>query len=525
MRELKTKLLSVLNPETGEYEEIDVLRGKGYWTEKDKESIIQEIISSLADPSEAIVIPSYWKSYLAAKVIEIDNALVTAGNDKSAFLWYTDAHWATNYKQSPMLLKYLSRNTNINKTFFGGDVAVEASGEINSLIEWQNMIKSIPNHHSVIGNHDNHVSELPTAAERADFFFNPELTGDMVRGTDATNGKMYYYIDNYIENTRYICLSTGRMYTWTDEVQWCINALNSTPENWHIVIISHLWIDNDYEASPVVPKDSPEEYTQIYLNLFDAYNSRESGVTSMHSINYNFSEAKAKVEFIIGGHVHQDYDFTTAKEIPVILTESDAWQERDDISVATKGTTTENCVYAIVADYSTKKVKVINIGRGETRNLTIPELSSNVTTFTNQLSISIDASGNIYNSKGYKENYRINSSGAEASYDGRCVTGFIPVRPNDIIRFKNMDYMNMSATSDDGTIKIALYDASFKYVNNASHHPNGLPSTAWAPVYREDGNVKQLKIPTAYGDNIYYMRVSAKNIDSTSIITVNEEIE
>ena len=28
MRELKTKLLSVLNPETGEYEEIDVLRGR-----------------------------------------------------------------------------------------------------------------------------------------------------------------------------------------------------------------------------------------------------------------------------------------------------------------------------------------------------------------------------------------------------------------------------------------------------------------------------------------------------------------
>lgn len=50
MRELKTKLLSVLNPETGEYEEIDVLRGKGYWTDVDKESIVQEVIIALGTP-------------------------------------------------------------------------------------------------------------------------------------------------------------------------------------------------------------------------------------------------------------------------------------------------------------------------------------------------------------------------------------------------------------------------------------------------------------------------------------------
>ena len=148
-----------------------------------------------------------------------------------------------------------------------------------------------------------------------------------------------------------------------------------------------------------------------------------------------------------------------------------------------------------------------------------------VVTYTNWAKKAIASDGTIYNNgKGYKENYRLNSSGAEASYNGRCVTGFIPAKPNDIVRLEDMDYMNMSATSDDGTIKIALYNESFGYINNMSHHPNNLPSAAWSPVYREDGNVKQFTIPTAFGNNVRYIRISAKNINDDSVITVNEEI-
>lgn len=467
-------------------------------------------------------VPDYWRGYLANKAAEINSALKTANGNRSAFLWYTDAHWAENFGQSPMMLKYLTKHTGVKKTFFGGDIAVDSSGEIDVLTAWQGQVSGILNHRSVIGNHDNNVSELPTAADRAEFFIWRNSTEDMASGTDSTNGKMYYYVDSHAEKTRYICLSTGRMWTTSDEIPWCIDTLNSAPEGWHIVVVSHVWLDNNYSDDGTTINQTPPDYAQSYLDLFDAYNYKQSGTTGYGNVAYDFTTGKAKVEFIIGGHVHRDYDFSTARGIPVILTECDGRYERAAESVATQGTTTENCVYAIVADYSAKMLQIINVGRGISRNVVIPD----VVTYTNQIKKSIGADGSLYNGgKGYKENCRLNSSGAEASYNGRYVTGFIPVRTGDVIRFKDLDYMNMSATSDDGTIKIAVYNENFGYINNAGHHPNGLPSAAWSPVYREDGNVKQLTIPTAYGTAVRYMRVSAKNINDASVITVNEEID
>lgn len=467
------------------------------------------------------VVPDYWKSYLSDKAAEINTSMETAGENRSAFLWYTDAHWTNNYGMSPVLLKYLSKYTDMAKTFFGGDIAVEKTGEIGTITTWQEMVKDIPNHHSVIGNHDNQVSEFSTVEECADFFLMSQRTGDMVVGTDATNGKMYYYIDNHIEKTRYICLSTGRMWTFADEVVWCIDVLNSAPSGWHIIIISHLWLNNDYDNGGIIT--TPERYTQVYMDLFDAYNYRENGTTEMHSVSYDFADAQAKIEFLIGGHVHLDYDFATTRGIPVILTECDAWQERDDVSVATKGTTTENCVYAIVADYSAKAVKVINVGRGDTRSVAIPDV--NLATYTNQLPISLalDGSG-VFNGIGYKRDTRTSSSGDTAA-TGWCVSGLIPAKKGDIVRFKNMEYYDISG--DGGSTSrttFFAYDAAFTKITNVSHNPSSPPGESFNPVYGDNGDVIQLTVP-AWSSNIAYIRICCGDLNENSIITVNEPIE
>ena len=485
----------------------------------DKEMYVDDMPRLIGDIGVGFV-PDYWRSYLATKAAEINAALEAAGDNKSAFLWYTDAHWATNYGQSPMILRYLTKHTGMAKTYFGGDIAVEASGETELLTAWLDDVSTIPNHRSMIGNHDNGYNvDFPTVEDRAGFFLQTNRTPDMVFGTDATNGKMYYFVDDHIEQTRYIILSTGRMWTYADEVQWCIDALNSTPSGWHIVAAAHLWLNNNYNATPVVPLETPETYTQVFLDLFDAYNYRESGTTSFASTAYDFTQAKAKVEFVIGGHIHQDYDFATAKGIPVILTECDAWQERDDVSVATKGTITENCVYAIVADYTAKMVKIINVGRGDSRNVAIPD----VVTYTNWIKKSIGSDGAIYNGgKGYKENYRL-SSGNEVALNGYYITGFIPVKTNDVLRFENMDYMKMDVTSSQ--VQVAVYNTDFSYRTSSFHAINNMPSAAWSPVYREDGNVKQLTFPNALGgSSAKYIRICASFINDNSIITVNEEI-
>ena len=469
------------------------------------------------------VIPEYWKSYLEAKATEIDTALTAAGENKSAFLWYTDAHWLYNYKQSSMILKYLSKNTKMKKTFFGGDVAQEKTGEISLLTAWQGLVKDIPNHHSMIGNHDNQTTELATATDRADFFIMPERSGDMVMGTDATNGKLYYYMDNHIENTRYICMSTGRMWTYKDEMQWCAEVLNSTPKNWHIVILGHLWLNSDYADDGITLNTTPPDYIQSLLTMFDDYNYRGSGTTAVNSVAYDFANAQAKIEFVIGGHVHKDHDFSTAKGIPVILTECDGQYERDPDSVATKGTTTENCVYAIVVDYTAKMVNVINVGRGHTRSVTIPD----VVTYTNWAKKGTESDGvTIFNNgKGYKEDVRINSSGVETAATGWRITGFIPAKKGDIVRFKNCLVYNMSGNTTD-RMHFTFYDSAFQKVNESSvYSTTSHPSDAWNPIHGDDGDLIQVTIPASYSSTIVYIRITVDEINENSIITVNETID
>ena len=461
------------------------------------------------------VVPDYWKSYLESKASEINTAIDAASANRATFLWYTDAHWTSNYGQSPMILKYLSKHTGMKKTFFGGDLAVEKSGEIAAMTAWQELVKGIPNHHSVMGNHDNQITEHSTAPERAAFFIGPERSGDMVMGTNATYGGMYYYIDNHIENTRYICLSTGRMWTSSDEVVWCINALNSTPKDWHIVIISHLWLNNDYTNGGIIT--TPVDYTQGYLNMFDAYNYRQSGTESYTSTAYNFTNAEAKIEFIIGGHVHQDYDFTTTKGIPVILTECDGWDERDSATSAKKGTTTENCVYAVVADFDARQVKVINVGRGDTRTLTIPK----VVTYTN-----------VLETAGYSTNTRISyeastngSAFADKSATGWCASGLIPAVAGDIIRLKNCTFTVSNPAG--GTHRGGIYGANANGTySGAMVGISGFTETGSAAVvFDETGdNIIQFKVPSSI-KSPGYVRLCVQNFNADSILTVNQEID
>lgn len=472
------------------------------------------------------VVPDYWKAHLAEKADAINAALDAAGENRSAFLWYTDAHITTNYGTSPVMLKYLSKHTGMRKTFFGGDAAVEKTGELDVLTAWLENVGEIPSHRSLIGNHDNNCTDFATVAAKAEFFLQTNRTEDMAFGDHATNGKMYYYVDSHQEKTRYICLSTGRMWTNADEVEWCIGALNSTPKNWHIVVLSHLWLNNDYDNGGVI-NTTPVDYTQGYLDMFDSYNYRLSGTESFTGRAYDFVNAEAKIEFIVGGHVHQDYDFTTTRGIPIILTECDSWQERDDVSVAKQGTTSESCVYAIVADYAANVVKVINVGRGDTRSLTIPKVS----TYKNVLPTAKDWANmeSVYNGIGYKPDTRISvSSGAweDKTESGWCTSGLLPGNAGDIIRLANCKFPKTNPKS--GTHRCSIYGAkadgtySGYMVAMADLTKTG---SACNPVYGPDGdNVIQFTVPSSLRSGGYF-RIVVQEFTESSIVTVNEEID
>lgn len=125
--------------------------------------------------------------------------------------------------------------------------------------------------------------------------------------------------------------------------------------------------------------------------------------------------------------------------------------------------------------------------------------------FTNQIPISIDSSGAVYNGVGYKAGYRLStSSGNESAASGMTVTGFIPVPASATIRIKGIDLTSGNST-------MAWYNTAFKftsgtYCNNAfeAADANGVRKKTFS------NGVAYVRISGAFGDN--------------PIITVNEEI-
>ena len=313
-------------------------------------------------------LPDYWLEHLSAKAPSINTAMEAAGRNKSAFYFYTDAHRISSANMTPAILRYLYRHTSINKTNNGGDFFEPFATGADNLAIMRNYIadmRGVSNHHSVIGNHDEDNESLVSDAQLYGFYLAWEENNDIVWG-----GYHYYYIDNNSENTRYLYLDIGKnlgknvAMVSDNQMQFVIDSLASLPEGWHIVPIAHIWYDYEIAALP--------DYVLNLLSVFDSYNGRTAGSVT-HNGNafaYDFAEALGNVEFCIGGHVHADQTYYSNGGIPIVIIDADSTAKKG--SAATLGTITEGCVTAVVADYNTRKLKMIRIGRGSDRTIDIP---------------------------------------------------------------------------------------------------------------------------------------------------------
>lgn len=489
-----------------------------------------------------IDIPAYWQSALDAGVKKINSTMLEAGYNKSAFLFYTDAHWNYNSKKSPDLLKYLYLHTGMNKTFFGGDIVLNESADedaMSYLWQWREQLKGLPNHHSVVGNHDdgNTTNNLFSEQYVYGYLLAAEETPDVIRG----EGGLYYYMDSPTEKTRYLFLDTAFQTALYDaqQLEFFADALKSTPDNWHIVAVAHTWYDTNYEENPPVV-GGLSYASQKVLGMFDAYNARKSGTmyvqasstdTTTTSFAYDFTSCGGKVEFCIGGHTHWDYDGASDGGIPVILCETDSTLVRSGLD-ATLGTANEACVSGIIADYDAGKITVVRVGRGVSRVIN-GENEENGTeepetpvSYTNQLAISTDWDGNVYNGIGYKEDTRSNSSGVDTAATGWDVSGFIPVTKGDVIRFRNVTFMDINGeTTGTNRCAVHYFDANKAFVSISPAFAVGTaPNASWNVVYAENGDIIQMTIPTSIDSSVVYIRLIAHDFNEQSIVTVNEEI-
>lgn len=147
----------------------------------------------------------------------------------------------------------------------------------------------------------------------------------------------------------------------------------------------------------------------------------------------------------------------------------------------------------------------------------------------------VSGGGEIYNSTGYKEGYRLSSSGDEKTQTNSVVTGFIPATTRDIIRMSGVSW---APTVSSGYSYIAFYDANYTLLATINEYTGGttngvsninagtvLNSNKTAHTITADSN-GVYTFNLSYQDNasFSFIRISAEGAGANMIVTKNEEI-
>lgn len=142
--------------------------------------------------------------------------------------------------------------------------------------------------------------------------------------------------------------------------------------------------------------------------------------------------------------------------------------------------------------------------------------------YTNQITLSVDSDGSVYNGVGYKANTRLNSGGVAADYDGYICTGFIPCELEDVVYLQNI---RMEANeSDSANLRISFYNSAKEHIGQTNATgANGLLDA----IYGSDGNMTQFTVKEFSGNDfsdLAYFRLCSTALDGSSVITINELI-
>ena len=164
-----------------------------------------------------------------------------------------------------------------------------------------------------------------------------------------------------------------------------------------------------------------------------------------------------------------------------------------------------------------------------TGNLVITaEAEEKVIEVINQIPISTDASGNLFNGgQGWKTGYRLSmSSGNESALEGYECTGFIPAVYGDVVRIKGIAYTN---NPDENKDNIVFYNSSKTKAVSSGNSGQGLGWLSVNATVTEDGVLEFTLNPAILESltssvGLAYIRVGSSSITSDSIITINQEI-
>ena len=150
----------------------------------------------------------------------------------------------------------------------------------------------------------------------------------------------------------------------------------------------------------------------------------------------------------------------------------------------------------------------------------------------NVLPFSTLASGELYKpGHGYAENMNLSDAdGTEMADTGMFVTGFIPIRLNDVIRLSGFNVVAKEGNTGAENCKIAVYDSNFVLVDIGAAY-KWLPKAYNDNYVGEDGLLQRLKVSSGANENsftlmkIRYVRISGNGITGTPSISISNAPE
>lgn len=240
-----------------------------------------------------------------------------------------------------------------------------------------------------------------------------------------------------------------------------------------------------------------------------------NGYTPVKGVDYWTEEDKAEIEADISAEV-ADQLADKAQLQPEYADSLEVLEEKGDTSKLY--VLPDGYIYAYMGTYA--------------EGGTVPN-------FTNQIPISKDTAGNIYNGTGFKDGIKFSSSdGAETAATGYVATGYIPIGIGSAGNATGEQVIRLSGVEmagGDNNARVALYYADKTFLGlagTANNMPTSPTNNGAYYTVGDDGYIDMIDLTGAtanyhinLGKDAAFFRLCAPGIDTNSILTVNEPIE
>lgn len=142
---------------------------------------------------------------------------------------------------------------------------------------------------------------------------------------------------------------------------------------------------------------------------------------------------------------------------------------------------------------------------------------------TNMLTSATDTDGSIYNETGYRDGARIRGVRIIAEYAYSFVTGFMAIKPGDIIYFSGNCFD--PSFKDSNVLNILFYDSSKQVISQTTLH--SATEKAFEVIeFNSDGYISAIRVnKEEFPEELSYVRFTLVGSGGDQIISVNESLE